>query len=250
MMLDHLTYNFAFMSEMSYNYYDAPAAFLSLCSLAETWWMSDIRGVLRLGVICIFFSLSGICSSFSKSNALRGVKLAVASVALSLFTMLADEFFGLGITIVFGVIHCFAISVIIYALLDFLLKGRSAAACVGLGALLFVWGLLVNFYYLQFNAHVYPPYSFTEMLKIVFGTAYSGSDCFGIIPYTGIFLIGAGGGKLLYANRKAYLPVFGKPAFKPVRFVGKYALWFYLFHQIVMFFLVMAIAYSLGLRYY
>ena len=215
-----------------------------------TWWEGQARMGIRLTVVCIFFAISGICSSFSRNNALRGVKLAVASVTLSLFTVVADSLFDLDISIVFGVLHCFTVAILLYALLEFLLADKAKYACLGLGILFFVWGLLLDFYNLQYTQPVVPPYSLRDILRVAVGAAYTGADCFGILPYAGIFLIGAAGGKLLYPERRAYLPFFGHKAFRPVRFVGRNAIWFYLLHQPVVMLLIVLLGAILGLRFF
>lgn len=252
MIIDHASFDIMCLPDWSVNFYELDGGFLvSLQRFVEDfWWFGNLRMVLRLSVVCIFFALSGISSSFSRNNALRGLKLAVASVVLSLFTVLGDTFFDMGISIIFGVLHCFTVSILIYALLEFMLKDKAIFACVGLGILLFIWGLLLDFYNLQYHSYVYPPYSFTDILRLAVGTAYTGADCFGIMPYTGIFLIGVAGGKLLYRERKAYLPLFGKKPFAPVCFVGRHAVWFYLLHQPVIFVIVVFVGAFFGLKFF
>ena len=171
------------------------AALSVLQQWSDLWWNSTLRICLRLPVICIFFAVSGISSSFSHNNVLRGIKLAVASAVLSLVTILGDTFFDLGISIYFGVLHCFTVSILLFAVLQLLLKDKAKYACLGIGIVLFIWGLLIDFYNIpplyRYDGH---DLVFLDYLRLMAGTHYYGADSFGILPYTGIFLIGCYGG--------------------------------------------------------
>lgn len=244
MVFDHIMFDFMWF------YYGVDHPLLAFLQRdAEIWWDSTFRLASRLTVICIFFAISGISSSFSHNNFLRGIKLAVASVVLSLVTLLGDALFDLDIAIYFGVLHCFTVSILIFALLQFLLKDKAKYACLGLGVLLFVWGLLIDFY----NAPLLYSYSghevdFTDMLKLMIGTRSYGADWFGILPHTGIFLIGCYGGAELYKRRAPFLPLFSRRPFRPLCFVGRKAVWFYLLHQVVVFLLIILLAAVCGVR--
>ena len=252
MIFDHISFDFMWLPEFSYNFYEADNPFLvAMQSFCETWWDSTLRICLRLPVICLFFTISGISSSFSHNNVLRAVKLALASATLSLFTVLGDVFFDLGISIYFGVLHCFTVSVLLYAVLQLLLGNKAKYACLGLGLLLFVWGLFIDFYD--------PPYLYgvdghaltlTDYLQLAAGTRCYGADSFGILPNTGVFLLGCYGGAQLYRQKTPYLPLFAAKPFAPVRFVGRKAVWFYLLHQPVVLAVVGGIGMALGLRFF
>lgn len=254
MILDHTSYDIMCLPEMSKNFYAAHIGWLERLSdwLIYSWWEGTPRMVLRLIVVCIFFALSGISTSFSKNNLLRGVKLAVASMGLTLFTLIVDDVYDMGISILFGVLHCFTVSVLLYVLIEFFAKDRAKYACLGLGILFFIWGLLLDFYNLQ----MYPDLNLTgryigfwDYIRIAVGTRYYGADCFGLLPHAGIFLIGVCGGKLLYPVRQPYCPVFAKTPFMPICFIGRNAIWFYLLHQPVLMVLVAVIGSFFGLRF-
>ncbi|MDE6398416.1 MAG: DUF1624 domain-containing protein [Clostridiales bacterium] len=252
MIFDHISFDFMWLPEFSYNFYEADNPFLTgMQSFCETWWNSTLRICVRLPVVCLFFIISGISSSFSRNNFLRGVKLALASATLSLFTVLGDTFFDLGISIYFGVLHCFTVSVLLFAVLQLLLKDKAKYACLGLGVLFFVWGLLIDFYD--------PPYlyavdghalSLADYWQLAVGLKAYGADSFGILPNTGVFLLGCYGGAQLYKQKLPYLPLFAAKPFAPVCFVGRKAVWFYLLHQPVVLAVVGGIAMALGLRFF
>ena len=251
MVLDHSTFDFWYLVPyMSDNFYvAAPDWFITFSDLCETWWYSDLRVALRICVIFIFFTVSGICTSFSRNNFLRGIKLMLASSALSLFTVAADNLYDLGISIIFGVLHCFTVAILLYTLIYVLLKDKAKYACLGIGILMFIWGLTFDFYQMDAsNDLTFRAIGFSDYLKIMIGTKFYGADCFGIMPWAGIFLIGAYGGAQVYKHKTPYLPVFGKRGFAPVRFVGRKAVWFYLLHQPIILIVVYFICLSCGIK--
>lgn len=249
MVLDHLAFDIMYLPGFCDNFYLVPENALSRLSdwVTYSYWYADWRIAIRLPVIATFFIISGICSSFSKSNRLRGIKLLLASLVLSFATFAADDFFDAGLSILFGVLHCFTVAVFIYVLLDLLLKDKSKYACLGLGFLLMIWGMLIHFYEIPETPLAEHELNFANILRVIGGFAYFGGDCFGIIPYAGFFLVGVYGGKALYEQHKrAYLPLFNTKPFAPVRFIGKNALWAYLLHQPLVLGIVALIAMRFG----
>ena len=251
MILDHASYDIMMLPWLCDNFHEINNPFLISLSewIYNDWWGSSTRMVIRLTVVCIFFSLSGICSTFSRNNLIRSIKLLLAAGILSAATNLAFNLFALDIEIVFGVVHCFAVSVLIFAALEFLLKDNSKYACLAFGLLIFAWGLLIDFSNIQYTHSLSGVHNLPDFLRVMIGTHYYGADCFGILPFAGIFLIGACGGKLLYKYRKPYAPVFEKIPFRPVCFVGRNALWFYLLHQVVVYVIIVTVGTILGLHF-
>lgn len=253
MVLDHAAFDLMEIPSMAVNFISVPeSAFSRLCYWASDYWDATWRIALRLPVIALFFCISGICTSFSKNNILRGVKLALASCALSFATIALDDFLDMGLSIVFGVLHCFTVSVFLYVLLDLLLKDKAKYACLGLGLLFMVWGMTFDFYNVPaFNSLAKSELDFASVLQLMAGTAYYGGDCFGILPYAGFFLVGVYGGKALYGARSApYLPLFNTAPFAPVRWVGRNALWAYLLHQPIVLGVIALIAVSHGYKFF
>jgi len=66
-------------------------------------------------------------------------------------------------------------------------------------------------------------------------------DYFPLIPWFGVFLIGAALGKTVYKSRRSLLPRPPRPIF--INAAGRYSLWIYLVHQPV----IMGVLYLLGL---
>ena len=207
MVLDHLAFDIMWLPFFCENYYRVPENALSRLSdwVANSYWSANWRIAIRLPVIAVFFIISGICSSFSKSNGMRGVKLLLASLVLSFATFAADDLFGTDLGILFGVLHCFTVAVFLYVLLDFLLKDKSKYACLALGFLLMIWGMLIHFYEIpEMEELILAEHelNFKNILRVIGGFAYFGGDCFGVLPDAGFFLVGVYGGKALYENHK------------------------------------------------
>lgn len=253
MIVDHFSFDIMGLQDWTSNFYSVNNSLTDLSWwIFENWWFGNARLVLRLTVICIFFCISGICCSFSRNNGLRALKLGVAATVVSLVTLIGDDLFDLDVSILFGVLHCLTAATAIYAVMEFAVKDKAKYACLFIGILFFIWGLMLDFYNLQGDPKfdlTYKTVDFADFLRIAVGTRYYGADCFGILPYSGIFLIGVYGGKQLYKYKKAYLPVFAKKPFKPLCFIGKKAVWVYLFHQPVIFFITMLLGYCFGLRF-
>lgn len=250
MILDHFAYDFGYLVPHGTNYIrNAPDWMKNLSAFSVDWWHSGVRMAVRLTVICTFFTISGISTSFSKNNFLRGVKIALASAILSLFTVTADKLFDMGVSILFGVLHCMTVAIFMTAILELLLKDKAKYACLGLGILFFVWGLSFNFLMHGNTGRIYDisEIGFSEYLELMIGIKWFGADWFGLLPWGGIFLIGVYGGKELYRYRQAYLPLFGHKAFAPIRFAGTKAIWFYLLHQPVIMGVVMLICNCYGI---
>ena len=254
MVIDHLAFDIMWLPEFCTNFYAVPENGLSRLSewIASSYWETNWRIALRLPVIAVFFLISGICTSFSKNNGMRGIKLLLASLILSFATFAADGFFDAGLSILFGVLHCFTFAVFLYVLLDCLIKDKAKYACLGLGFLLLIWGILINFYEIADTEVLYEnELTFKNVLRVIGGFAYFGGDCFGIIPYAGFFLVGVYGGKALYENHKrAYLPLFNTKPFAPVRFIGRNALWAYLLHQPLVLGVVALVAHAYGYAFF
>lgn len=253
MIFDHLCLDFMWLPIYARNFFRTAPAFLARLNLylVNQWWGSTFHISARLCVVSVFFCISGICTAFSRNNFIRSAKLAFFALLLSLATFTAKSLLGANIGIAFGVLHCLAASVLIFALLDLALKGNSAYACIALGLFLTVWGLMNNFYALENTAaDLDGKYlGFVGFLRVVVGTRVYGSDCAGLLPYAGILLIGAAGGKLLYADKRSKLPFFGKLHFRPVTKIGRHALIIYLVHQPILLLILLGIFSLMGVRF-
>lgn len=248
MIIDHMMFDFMMVPEFSLNFYRVDNAFFEfMADFAYWYWMKwNFRTVTRFTVVFIFLFLSGISCAFSRSQANRFRKLAGAAGAVTLVTVSADMIVpGLYITIIFGILHILALNVLIYAAMKKLWPNRYFYLV--LGAVLTAGGLAIPFWA---NLPWLNALSVDGFSKILLGTAVYGSDCYGILPYTGFFLLGAAFGEAVYAQKRSLLPRLDGRWNKAFSFVGRHTIWVYLAHQVVVFVAIMGAAAAVGYQFF
>jgi len=176
----------------------------------------------------LFVVLSGISSTFIRNNFRRFVKLAVVALLITAVTYLFDP----ASAILFGIIHCLAVSVLIYALA--FQRTRPTITVV--------WGAVF------LSGTLFMP-ALRKLLVVktnwliplgLFSPSFASLDYFPLIPWFGIFLIGTALGKWLYAQPKSLLRC--QLPDNPINWCGRHSLLIYLIHQP----LILAILYLLG----
>ena len=183
----------------------------------------------------LFVLLSGVSSTLTRSNTRRGWRLLAVALALTLATYLIAvwlHLFDPSDTIIFGILHCLAVSMLLYGAV---FKKLSAAANALLGA--GIIGLAA------FQPILKKALVIRSNWLIPFGLpspGFSSLDYFPLIPWLGVFLIGAALGRTLYSKKKSLLP-WRMPA-NFVNFAGRHSLLIYIVHQP----LIMGILYLLG----
>ena len=165
----------------------------------------------------LFVVLSGISSTFSRNNFRRFVKFAVVALLITVVTYLFDP----ASAIFFGIIHCLAVSVLIYALVFYKTRPTTRA----------VWGAVV-----LSGAFFMPALRRILAVKTnwlipfgLFSPSFASLDYFPLIPWFGIFLIGTALGKWLYAQPKSLLRRQLPDNF--INWCGRHSLLIYLIHQ-------------------
>ncbi len=176
----------------------------------------------------LFVILSGVSSNFSHNNYRRSLKyLAVAMVIT-----VATYFFDPESAILFGIIHCLGVSALVYGL--FFTKS-GAMTCLVTGIIIAGLSLLLP------QAHRILHIDSNWLLPLgLHRPDFASFDYFPLIPWLGIFLVGAGLGRLTYASRKSLFSRELRPTF--FNWCGRHSLWIYLLHQPV----ILAILYLLG----
>ena len=177
----------------------------------------------------LFVVLSGTSSTLSRNNLRRGLRL----LAVSLLVSAATYIFDASSAVYFGILQCLAVSMLVYGAA---FEKARAAVCAAAGAA--VIGL----------AAILP--ALKEALAIrtnwlmpfgLHSQSFSAFDYFPLIPWFGIFLVGAALGKTLYASKRSLLPWRLPTTF--VNFAGRHSLLIYIVHQPV----IMGVLYALGL---
>lgn len=76
--------------------------------------------------VFLFFIISGICTTFSRNNFKRAIKISIVALLVSLVTYVLDitalKDSGFSVFIKFGVLHCFALCTWFFAIMDFLVN--------------------------------------------------------------------------------------------------------------------------------
>jgi uncharacterized membrane protein len=177
----------------------------------------------------LFVILSGISSTFSRGNVRRGLRLLAVAFLVTAATFVFDR----SATILFGILHCLAISILIYGLS---MEKSRAPVCAAAGASVLALSVALLL------ALRGVPIRFDWLLPLgIHSPSLQSFDYFPLLPWFGIFLAGAALGKSVYAAKRSLIR---KPW--PVTFIniaGRHSLLIYIFHQPV----ILAALYLLGL---
>ncbi|NLZ69716.1 MAG: DUF1624 domain-containing protein [Clostridiaceae bacterium] len=180
---------------------------------------------LRAPFLALFLMVSGISSNFSRSNLRRGIRLLFFALSLTVITLLMHNFMT---PIYFNILHVLALSIIIYALTERVSDPKRRSACLIMSALL---AFLIGTVFLQLSATV--P-SWLLPLNPCAVAEVEMSDYLSFFPWSGFFFLGAVLGSLLYPKPLTLFPNLPRTLallLKPFSFVGRYAIYFYIFHQ-------------------
>jgi uncharacterized membrane protein len=172
----------------------------------------------------LFVLLSGVSSTLTRSNTRRGLRLLAVALALTLATYLIAiglHLFDPADTIIFGILHCLAVSILLYGVV---FKKVSAAANALLGA--GVIGLAALLPILKTALAIRSSWLIPLGLP---SPTFSSLDYFPLIPWFGVFLIGAALGRSLYSGKKSLLPWRLPATF--VNIAGRHSLLIYIVHQ-------------------
>ncbi len=176
----------------------------------------------------LFIIMSGTSSTLTRSNVRRGLKLLAVAFAVTAVTYVFDP----ASTIWFGVLHLLAASILVYAAV---FARAGAAACAVWGAV--VLGLGAFMPAIKKSLAV----GFDWLLPLgLHSPGFSSFDYFPLIPWLGIFLLGAALGKSVYAPRRSLLPWSLPQTF--LNAAGRHSLIIYVVHQPV----ILGILYALG----
>lgn len=192
--------------------------------LSSTAWV-----IAQYAFAGLFVILSGLSSTLTRSNVRRGWRLLAFSFAVTAATFAFDRTSAVW----FGILQCLAVSMLLYG---WAFKKASPAVCAGAGTIVFGLVFALPVFYRAV------PVRFDWLLPFgIHSPRFSSFDYFPLIPWFGVFLLGAALGKTIYASRRSLLPWRMPRTF--VHFAGRYSLWIYLAHQPV----IMGVLYLLTL---
>ena len=188
--------------------------------------------------LVIFVGVSGVCSSFSRNNFFRGLKLLAVAAGLTLVTWAITVFAKLNCLIIFNVLALLAVSILFYSLVQFIEK-KTSVKPVTVNVLLGFLGTYITAVGSSINQM---DYSTTNLVFMPLGFAIKNTpnivDAMDIFPWMGVFLIGCVVGRVCYSKKESLLPAGAKklhPVFAPFEFIGRHSLIIYLFHQPVIY---------------
>lgn len=163
----------------------------------------------------LFILTAGISSTLNNKTLLKhGFKVLLCGMILTIITYIYNP----STYIRFGILHLLGCSIMSYTFLSSL----RAIWLLMAGMILFVIG------YAFTPAIVASPYLLPLGLVT---SSFASIDYYPLIPWYGIFLVGAAGGKMLYGKRNSIVPQAFAPSLKLIIYLGKRSLLIYLIHQ-------------------
>jgi uncharacterized membrane protein len=177
----------------------------------------------------LFVVLSGTSSTLTRSNLRRGLKLLAVSLAVTAITYIFDS----SQTVWFGILQLLAVSILIFGLA---FKKAKSGTCAAWGVFVLGLGLAVSL----LKKSMTIPFDWLLPLGI-HSPGYASFDYFPLIPWFGVFLIGAVLGRSVYAPRRSLLPWRLPQTF--VNAAGRHSLLIYIVHQPV----ILGVLYVFGL---
>ncbi|MBQ3754680.1 MAG: DUF1624 domain-containing protein [Clostridia bacterium] len=251
MVLDHLTMLIAAFFAPTWYGYDF-ALWDKFSMFCFNWFFESLtRRIIHPIVLFIFFSISGISCSFSRSNFKRGGLLALVALLYTLVTygvqtLIFDstEVLAPGSVFTsFGVLHFLAFCILLYAIIALATQKSKDQKwiIVGISAAIIIVVLCLYFLYTPpasthrvFGIFFAPKDIYGNHLAFYEQYEISPGDLFSIIPYSAFFFAGVFLAPFLYPKRRSLLPKLDGKWHTPITFVGRYALYFYLAHLVVL----------------
>jgi uncharacterized membrane protein len=195
-------------------------------------WSTDLASpawrIAQAFFAALFVLLSGISSTLTRSNVRRGLRLLVVALAVTAVTYVFDP----ASAVWFGILQCLAFSMLLYGAA--FAKARPAS-CAAWGALVIALSAVLPAVKqaLTMRSDWLLPFGIP-------GQGFSSFDYFPLIPWFGVFLVGAALGKSVYAGRRSLLPWRLPVTF--VNLAGRHSLLIYIVHQPIF----MGVLYLLG----
>ena len=249
---DHAMYDFA---RVFTQWKTGGVAFLSdLSNFGYSYITGDLRFLWRPAFLFIFFCTSGLCTAFSRNNFIRGVKLLTVAAGVSLVTFIIDALFDADTFAMFGVLHCLAVIILSYSLVDIIIRGITKLVaviskkpyshlierllrigiCLALGVIFCVINAKYNVSILDMTASYATIESDSKIIGMFFANdLWWTADYFPLFPFIAFFYFGAGLAGIFYDKKKSLFAPLDGVWNVPFTFAGKYSLIVYLGGQVV-----------------
>lgn len=215
MILHHMIFDLRYLLE------------LPVFAMQETWWFNNL---LRPLFLCVFLVVSGICSTFSRNNFKRGLRVGLAALAFSAATAIASQLTGIDLYIFFNVLHLLAVGTLLFAWITRRERGAWTDVILITLTVVIAWA-----------GSIIPQTPVGTPLLLPFGLLPEilpgMSDYLPIFPWLGFFFAGTLIGRFRYSDRCSafpHAPVSLQRAVSPLVFMGRNSLVIYALHQPVM----------------
>lgn len=251
-VIDHAMYDFSGVFSF---WASSGSKFLRFLNATGTAYLSsDVRFLWRPAFLFIFFFTSGLCTAFSRNNFLRGLRLCIVAAVISVSTYLADRLFGTSVYAMFGVIHCIATVILIYACFDFIIRlipkiyskiAKKEAKpqferilhiviCLAIGVACCFINKKYNVSLHEVNGNFTAIDTDSKILGLFFYCDnWWTADYFPLFPFIAFFFLGAGFTRILYEKKRSLLPQLDGVWHKTFTVPGRYSIFFYLGGQVV-----------------
>jgi len=237
MVFDHLMYDFAILPTLFGNFYNVNnSVFNFLKDLGVDYWSSGLRFYGHLFFVSLFLIVSGISYTFSKSNLSRGLKLLSVALAITVVTIVLENFMTNAL-IIFGIIHLYAFSILIIYLLRKFVKNEMILLVIAF--IIIGVGFIFKFYDLEYLSS----FRVQDLPEIILGINAFGADYFGLFPYMGIILLGTVLGNTFYQAKTSLIPGVKMSDKNIFQIAGRKSL------LIILFALIYLVGYIFGYRY-
>ena len=198
---------------------------VNLLGMYEELFANPVFDVLQKFFACVFVSLCGISSNFSKSNIKRGLVTAGIALCISVVTYFVE------MPIIFGVLHLLAFCMIFYGITQKLWQKLPQS-------LLFVLFLILSLV----SVYLVNTIAVTSDKLWIFGFPAEGFvsyDYFPLMPWFFVFMTGTAAG--YFIKQKKFPRRFYTVRIPVLPAIGRYSLIIYLVHQPLLLLIMMII---------
>lgn len=193
-------------------------------------WMDISWFVRDIGVV-LFIGISGFCANLSASNLGRGIRALIVAMGITVVTYS----FLYSQRISFGIIHLLGVCMILYGLLENVIKRINPYVLTAVGVILFMIFFGLPNGYIGFGSIIklqLPRWIYTWEFLFPLGIAYQGffsADYYPLIPWMFMFFAGSGLGRIVL---KKDLPDWWyKNPIPSLGWIGRNTMVIYIVHQ-------------------